>query len=389
MFKVKQITNPNSFLKLKEDWNFLLKNSGNRNIFLTWEWLYTWWTFYNKGKNLFIILVESNNRLVGIAPFYVKDERILGNKIKSLRVLGDEEVCSEQLDVIVQSDFRKDVCEKICDYLDTNTTLWDILHLMDFKKNSFFVEILRKYSISNKFKIIIDEITVNPYLTISSDWDTYFQSLSRNQRKNYRNYTNKLQKKFNHKFESFTNNRDLPLDEVMSQLIFLHEKKWTQEVGSGVFKRKRFREFHLTVAKEFFDNDWLKLFLLWIDNTIKGVFYCFEYENILFAYQLGYEPALKEYSIGKLVITWSIKCAIESGLYEVDFLRGENVYKYKYTNGIRNNISVLISKNNLKGHLAYYYYVELPKIKSIIKYIVPNKLWAFLHKRKYLHKMGG
>ena len=136
MFKIKQIINQNSFLKLKEDWNFLLKNSGNRNIFLTWEWLYNWWNYYNEGQKLFILVIELNNKIVGIAPFYLKYEKIFGIKIQALRFLGDVEVCSEQLDLITHPDYLNEIYTAVLEYLHKFKNEWDYLFLTDYKKNS-------------------------------------------------------------------------------------------------------------------------------------------------------------------------------------------------------------------------------------------------------------
>ncbi len=42
---------------LSEQWNALLKETASDNIFLTWEWLYTWAMFYLREGQLWVILV--------------------------------------------------------------------------------------------------------------------------------------------------------------------------------------------------------------------------------------------------------------------------------------------------------------------------------------------
>ena len=173
----------------------------------------------------------------------------------------------------------------------------------------------------------------------------------------------------------------------MSSLIILHEKRWIQDSGVGVFSRKRFREFHNTIAKSFFNQGWLRLFLLRIDGSIKAALYTFEYDKILFGYQMGYDPNLSEYSIGRLMILWSVKYAIESNLDEYDFLRGRSMYKYQFTNDIRNNVSIFVSQNNFRGYLVFCYSQITSNIKSISKTLTPSGIWNYLHKKKYLRKM--
>ena len=275
----------------------------------------------------------------------------------------------------------------VLEYLHKFKNEWDYLFLTDFKKNSNFIKWLGEYTNSKKFKNIIKEITVNPYLTIPTNWETYFNSLSRNQRKHYRRDSNRLENTFKVRFEVFSDNHDITLEEAMSSLIILHEKRWIQDSGVGVFSRKRFREFHNTIAKSFFNQGWLRLFLLRIDGSIKAALYTFEYDKILFGYQMGYDPNLSEYSIGRLMILWSVKYAIESNLDEYDFLRGRSMYKYQFTNDIRNNVSIFVSQNNFRGYLVFCYSQITSNIKSISKTLTPSGIWNYLHKKKYLRKM--
>ena len=38
------ITDIRAFQELREEWNSLLDASGSWNPFLTWEWMWAWWT---------------------------------------------------------------------------------------------------------------------------------------------------------------------------------------------------------------------------------------------------------------------------------------------------------------------------------------------------------
>jgi len=48
-------------------WNKLLAESETRSIFLTWQWLATWWECFREGADLFTFVVERDGELVGIA----------------------------------------------------------------------------------------------------------------------------------------------------------------------------------------------------------------------------------------------------------------------------------------------------------------------------------
>ena len=42
-FTIEEVNDVEGFRSLKETWNNLLRESSDNNIFLTWEWLFTWW----------------------------------------------------------------------------------------------------------------------------------------------------------------------------------------------------------------------------------------------------------------------------------------------------------------------------------------------------------
>jgi hypothetical protein len=97
---LKKVDTLQGFKELKDSWDNLLEETSNPNIFLTWEWLYTWWEFYSAGYQLFILLaLDQNENISGIAPFCLA--RISPIRLKVLRFLGTEEVCSDQLDFIL------------------------------------------------------------------------------------------------------------------------------------------------------------------------------------------------------------------------------------------------------------------------------------------------
>ncbi|MFH0960622.1 MAG: hypothetical protein V1897_18195, partial [Pseudomonadota bacterium] len=68
MPKVVEINETSQFLALKNKWNPVLERSRDDNLFLTWEWLSTYWRHFGKDRKLKILSIEDNNKLIAIAP---------------------------------------------------------------------------------------------------------------------------------------------------------------------------------------------------------------------------------------------------------------------------------------------------------------------------------
>ena len=65
---IERIESLEDFQRLATDWNVLLSQSRSDCLFLTWEWLYTWWKHLSENRRLFLLRVNSGNELVALAP---------------------------------------------------------------------------------------------------------------------------------------------------------------------------------------------------------------------------------------------------------------------------------------------------------------------------------
>jgi hypothetical protein len=107
---VSVLTDPKAFRDMKGEWNSLLEESEARNIFLTWEWMHTWWEIYGRNSELHIILLRNPlGQLVGIAPFKLSEQSILGiAKTRILEFIGwGGDVTTEHLDIIARKGMGK------------------------------------------------------------------------------------------------------------------------------------------------------------------------------------------------------------------------------------------------------------------------------------------
>src|SRR4029078_8291613 len=89
--RIDLVTTNKGFLSLRTSWNCLLSKSKSDTIFLTWEWISSWWGAYAKDAQLWIVLVyDDAEALVGIVPFCLRSRKWLPfRRLKVLQFLGD------------------------------------------------------------------------------------------------------------------------------------------------------------------------------------------------------------------------------------------------------------------------------------------------------------
>ena len=96
----KIVTSLDEFRRLKEPWTRLIEEAKIDSVFLSWEWMFSWWeTYHHKldRASLFIILVYDGDRLVAIAPVY-REKYLFGMTL--LRLMGDQVETSLYTDFI-------------------------------------------------------------------------------------------------------------------------------------------------------------------------------------------------------------------------------------------------------------------------------------------------
>src|SRR6516162_8462412 len=91
------------FSALRPEWNDLLRRSAADTIFLTWEWLWSWWECYaGKDDLLHILVIREAGELIGILPLYRKLQPHLPFfPVKTLHFIGDGSWDSDYLDAIL------------------------------------------------------------------------------------------------------------------------------------------------------------------------------------------------------------------------------------------------------------------------------------------------
>src|SRR5262245_10907349 len=127
------------FAALRGSWNDLLSRSSADTIFLTWEWLSSWWECYaGRDDVLHIIAVrERSGELISILPLYRRFQPWLPFKpVKVLRFIGDGSWDSDYLDAVLVRGREDEILTAVWKWLRSNRSSWDILLLAGIPETS-------------------------------------------------------------------------------------------------------------------------------------------------------------------------------------------------------------------------------------------------------------
>lgn len=351
--EIQRLRSEEAFEVLQHEWNQLLVNSANREIFFTWEWLFAWWQTFGDKNNLWLLTVRENGNLIGIAPFMMSTRKKLFFKLRVLRGIGRPQ-CDTSGFIATKMEL---VGSAICSYLKEHKNEWDIFELKSIPKN-----ICEKSLVQEQFKKegfrVIQNTKEHYYLPIRESWEDYFQSLSKNLRRNLKKRLKSLQKLGSVTHKIYTGD-NLQWDHFLT-IFELNEK------GSfpDLYRSKRRLRFHQSLYDLMKKKCWIQIEILYLDDNPIAFQYGYNYGNKYHDWRGAYDREYQPLGIGKLLTMFSLKEHFSQGLEEIDFLRGAHEYKADWQPYSRDYIDIRVyQKNNLRSAILYW----LKTLKPILK----------------------
>lgn len=377
LLKVKKIEDTSEFLCLKDKWDVLLSQSRTNSIFLSWEWLYTWWLVYKDTRNLCIFTVEDGDgNLLGIAPFVSRRVRFLFNSLTVLEFLGtgerkNEKVCSEFLDFIIQKDREEEIMDILLNYLISNSSKWDIINLESVLDNSCIVKYASFFKSIQTLRLwkYPDDIGGYNYLVLPESWNAYIKSKKIKFRKEIKRIKKYMPKYGNVNVRICED--EVSLNEDMERFIRLHQMRWNSVGKPGRFSCEKFSHFHKRLAPLLLRKGRLLLLSVEINGQLQICEYGFGYNQNLFIYQTGYNPFFpKKAGLGFFSMSYLIEYAITQGFNEIDFLRGEGFHKDRWSRNKHSCFNLTIIRKGIKAKL----YILMKAMEQRLKYLIKTML---------------
>ena len=339
---------------LRDIWDVLLKRSASDNLFLSWEWISTWSRVYLKGDELFVIVVYEGEEIVAIAPWWLDKQRVAGLfALRKLRFLGTGDVCSDYLDIIVDPNGHDEWLRAIWDQLfGPLRKEWDVWDYSDVPANSKALLRLYRWADDDDRCLTrqIKAMTICPYLNLPANEHELVARLSGHHRYAINSSRRLLEKRGAVTFRFCERSADV-LSE-MQRLRDLNTRIWTERGHSGSFVNDNFVRFHDEVAQSMLRAGRLVLCSLRINDSHVGSFYGLQHGHVLYYYIMSVEKSHgNRINAGDLLLTECMLESIRRGCLEFDFLRGDESYKYRWTQTDRRNLGLSIYNKRLGAAL--------------------------------------
>jgi len=326
-----------TFTLLRDEWTKLLDRSPICSPFLTWEWLYSWWIDYGQkdpNKTLTIVLGKEGDNIKNILPGYIKREKIGRMKVNIFYFLGSEYESSDYLEIITMDDQNSAHVTEIFDWL-ISTKRIDIIRLYNVLEDRPILKYLKYFCNERGFDYHFNPHRICPFISIQGDYENYLSSFSKKKRYKIRWYARQLFQKFRAEFSWLHAHDETKIEKSIKQLFELHRKRFQRKNEDTKFQYELRGAFHMKVSKQLLSRGILRLFQLMVDGVPIAMAYGFEYKGELFIYQVGMDPDWKKQSAGQVLYDKIIRYCFNNRLNRLDFMRGGDPYKFRWTDKIR------------------------------------------------------
>jgi len=320
------------FDALRKDWNDLLADSRSDGLFLTWEWLRTWWRHLAEDRRLSILVLSDAGRPTAIAPLALCRSRgVPLFPSPALEFLGSGTVGSDYLDLIVRRGHEEEALRAMAAHPLVERAVFSLRRVRGDSSLAWALAVRLGERGGSQIAAASE---VCPFIRLQGHtWDSFIESLGPEHRSNLRRRLKALASRFEVRFEPATD--EAGRREALASLLALHEMRWRPRGGSEAFHTAALRSFHEEISRLALARGWLRLYVLRLDGRAVAALYGFAYGGRFYFYQSGFDPRYTRYGVGLVTMGLAIRAAIEEGLMEYDLLHGDEAYKFLWAREVR------------------------------------------------------
>ena len=313
---------------LAEVWDTLLGLRGEDALNNSFQWITTWWKHFARGKELFVLIVEDNHHIAGIAPLYLARFRRKG-VLSFQRAYFLGEGMSDYGGISAKGD-RDAVVAALLDHL-RRAGVWHELRLHNIPETSGDFE--RLCAAGHRLGYAVDRDVRKPthcfYVDTSGDFQSYLKTTSRDVKKDVARRLNLIEDAGGYELK-FTG--QISLSDLLRAMGDIHTKRQGELGRESFFAREDERGFIQEIAALYHERGWLDYVAMRMNGEIVAYMFGFRHGGVRYSWNVGFDPRRNELSLGKvLAYLWIEDAFRRKEISEFNFMRGDSEFKRKFT----------------------------------------------------------
>lgn len=303
------------FTELGDAWRELFDACPEAPIFLSWEWLSTWWRHFHDGRAPNVVTLADNGQIFAIAALMRDEAR------GRLAFMARGET-TDYADILTAPSHQEAAAAQLLDHLSVQREQGVSTCLEPVAEDSALLGLSR----ARADQFTADAIEPCPLVTLPGSWEDYLAQLSKKDRHELRRKLRRAETAGDLTHQVATRPDELP--PALQNFYRLHQS--SSDPRKAQFLEPHLQTFFSDVAHALAQRGWLRLATLKLDGAAIASVLAFARGSTVALYNSGLDPDYRWLSPGIAIIAYELQAAIAAGCTTYDFLRGDEPYKYDF-----------------------------------------------------------
>jgi CelD/BcsL family acetyltransferase involved in cellulose biosynthesis len=326
----------------RTEWNGLVDHSSYPNVFRRWEWISTWWKWFGKGRELYLIKLTRGPELVGLVPLYSARTRFGGRK---LAWIGDGgPTYPEYLGPIIHREHAEAVVKAVADHLHDAGRHWTEMSFPDVPPDDT-ATIAIAAALAERCPSIQRPGEICPYFHLPQSYETLLKRLSSHGRQRKKRQLRRANEELDAHLTVLCDT-----DAIASIFPTMVRLSVSSKGIASPFLNPEYLSFHREACEHLSRDSLARVYMLHFRDEPAAFLYGFTYDNKFYAFQTGYDSGLDAFSPGDIIFQMAYEHLIGEQVEEFDYLRGGEEYKNQFGDMRRRTETTLIFRYTGLGY---------------------------------------
>ena len=301
---------------LREPWDALLRQSPGNHLYLSHDWVCTWWKHFGGDRRLFTLVFRRNGRILGIAPLLIERGRRRGLPVRQIGLLING--CSQQSGLIVPAQ-KRDVFRAFVRHLQDCAGEWDLVDLNGIPELTGDLPELEAAVAGSS----ISAVRRFQFETLSLEYkgrpEVFMKSRTAHFRKRLKSAEKQLRERGAVALRRYASPEEL--ESGFSHLLEVERKSWKLEGGTAILNQPGWLEFYRDAIGIFGRNAGCQIRVIEINGSPVSSMLVVVYDGVVYALRIFIDQSLPRASLGNQMMHFLMTDAWTPEIRAIDFDR--------------------------------------------------------------------
>jgi CelD/BcsL family acetyltransferase involved in cellulose biosynthesis len=350
--QVDELTTFKAVKAIQGDWEEVLLASGG-SVFSSPQWLLPWWQHCGAAWQPWILRLHHGGRTTGLALFMLRETRRAGLTLRRAEFLGGG--LSDRHDLLLAGDLE---AQGAAFLRALQVARWDLLDLREVPEDSWLATGFP--SGATAAGLCVDRLPDSrcPVLELQGDWEAFESA----------RFTAKVRANWRRRERNLWASGPVSLEILrepeaicarFDTIVKLEQEQSNKAgPGRGLFSDASHVPFLREALTELSARGQVALVTLSLADRLVAYLIGLLSGGEFLNYNTAYDRSLASAGIGVAVLRAAVQEAFRGKARVFDFLRGDETYKFEWTEQVRRQVRLVVTRRSLRGRLIRWRFFQ-------------------------------